>query len=77
MSLKHFFGNLAVGKKLATSFAILLILLTIVSAVGYSSLDTYHRGVSIVKYANAAEIDLLEAERDERNFAITPKSPNI
>ncbi|WP_292048588.1 methyl-accepting chemotaxis protein [Marinobacter sp.] len=77
MPLKHFFGNLAVGNKLAASFAILLILLIIVSAVGYSSLDTYHRGVSIVKHANAAEIDLLEAERDERNFAITQNSKYI
>lgn len=71
MLLKSYFGNLAVGKKLSASFAVLLILLIIVSTVGYFSLSDYNRGASIVKYANTAEIDLLEAERDERNFAIT------
>ncbi|AOY87696.1 chemotaxis protein [Marinobacter salinus] len=71
MSLKHFFGNLAVGKKLAGSFAILLILLAIVSAVGIFSLNDYNRGVLIVKHANEAEIGLLEAERAEKNFTIT------
>ena len=72
--MNKFLGNLAVGKKLAASFAILLILLAIVSGVSLSSLNDYNRGVSIVKLANTAEIDLLEAERDERNFAITQES---
>lgn len=71
MLFGNFFGNLAIGKKLAASFTILLILLIVVSAVGYFSLNDYNRGAEIVRYANTAEIDLLEAERDERNFAIT------
>jgi len=77
MPLKHVFGNLAVGKKLAGSFAVLLILLAIVSAVGIFSLTDFNRGTSILKHANAAEIDLLEAERDERNFAITQEPKYI
>ncbi|MDR9424383.1 MAG: methyl-accepting chemotaxis protein [Marinobacter sp.] len=77
MPLKHFFGNLAVGKKLAASFAILLVLLIIVSVVGYFSLNDFDQGRNIIKYANTAEIDLLEAERDERNFAITKDSKYI
>ena len=77
MPLKHFFGNLAVGKKLAASFVILLILLIIVSAVGYFSLNDYNRSTSIVKYANAAEIGLLKAERGEKSFAITQDSKYI
>jgi methyl-accepting chemotaxis protein len=77
MMLKNFLGNLAVGKKLAASFTILLVLLVIVSGVSYFSLSDYNRGVSIVKHANTAEIDLLEAERDERNFAITQESQYI
>ncbi len=64
-------------KKLAASFAILLVLLAIVSAVSFLSLNDYNRGASIVKLANTAEIDLLEAERDERNFAITQDSQYI
>ncbi|MBL1272351.1 MAG: methyl-accepting chemotaxis protein [Oceanospirillales bacterium] len=71
MPLKHFFGNFAVGKKLGGSFAVLLILLAIVSAVGIFSLSDYSRGVLILKYANASEIALLEAERAEKNFTIT------
>ena len=77
MPLKHFFGNLAVGKKLAASFAILLILLIIVSVVGIFSLNDYNQGVSIVKHANDTEIALLEAERAEKNFVITQDSKYI
>ncbi|MDK8463042.1 methyl-accepting chemotaxis protein [Marinobacter sp. SS13-12] len=71
MLLKSFFGNLAVGKKLSASFATLLILLITISTVGYFSLGDYNRGASVVNHANTAEIKLLEAERDERNFVIT------
>lgn len=77
MLMSKFLGNLAVGKKLAGSFAVLLVLLAIVSAVSFLSLNEYNRGVLIVKLANTAEIDLLEAERDERNFAITQDSQYI
>jgi methyl-accepting chemotaxis protein len=71
---RNILGNITVGKKLAASFAILLILLTVVSVVGYFSLNDFNRGSAIVNYANAAEIDLLEAERDERNFALTQET---
>ena len=77
MPLKHFFGNLAVGKKPAGSFAVLLILLAIVSAVGIFSLSGYNRGVLILKYANTSEIALLEAERAEKNFTITQDTKYI
>ena len=75
--MRQFLGNLAVGKKLAASFAILLVLLIVVSGVSFLSLSDYNDGVSVVKLANTAEIDLLEAERDERNFAITQDSKYI
>ncbi|WP_372972925.1 methyl-accepting chemotaxis protein [Marinobacter sp.] len=71
MLLRTYLANLAVGKKLAASFGILLLLLIIISTVSVSSLDDYSRGVTIVREANAAEIALLEAERDERNFTIS------
>lgn len=77
MSLGNSLGNVSIGKKLAASFGVLLILLLIVSTVGYSSLDDFNRSASVVSYANSAEIDLLEAERDERNFAITEESQYI
>jgi len=73
----NFLNDLAVGKKLAASFAILLVLLIVVSVVGYFSLSDFNRGNEIVKHANAAEIGLLEAERDERNFAITQEARYI
>jgi len=75
--MSSFWGNLSVGRKLAISFAILLLLLAIVSGVSFFSLSDYNRGVSIVKHANTAEIDLLEAERDERNYAITQERQYI
>ncbi|SNC76328.1 methyl-accepting chemotaxis protein [Marinobacter sp. es.048] len=75
--MSDFFGNLSVGKKLAISFAVLLLLLAVVSGVSFFSLSDYNRGVSIVKQANTAEIDLLEAERDERNFSITQEPEYI
>lgn len=77
MLLRKFFGNVAVGRKLTASFGILLILLIIVSTVGILSLNDYNHGASIARYANAAEIDLLEAERDERNYTITQDSQYI
>ncbi|KPQ03027.1 methyl-accepting chemotaxis protein [Marinobacter sp. HL-58] len=77
MLLRKFFGNVAVVRKLAASFGILLVLLIIVSTVGILSLNDYNHGASVVRHANAAEIDLLEAERDERNFTITQDSQYI
>jgi methyl-accepting chemotaxis protein len=71
MSIKHFLENLSVGKKLTSSFGILLMLLIIVAIVGYLSLNDYNRGVLVVADANAAEIGLLKAERAEKDFKIT------
>jgi len=70
MGVSNSLRNLAVGKKLAVSFATLLVLLTIVSGVSFFSLNDYNHRVSIVKHANTAEIKLLEAERDEKRFKI-------
>ncbi len=68
--LNTYLGNLAVGKKLAASFAILLILLIIIAAAGYSALNDYDRRASIVSQANVAEIALLDARTEEKNFQI-------
>lgn len=77
MSLRSFFGNLPVSKKLAASFALLLVLLSIVSAVSISSLDEYNHRALIVEQANAAELALLEARTDEKNFQIRKDSKYI
>ncbi len=77
MPLKHFFGNLAVSKKLAASFTTLLILLAIVTAVGIFSLHEYHQGVAMLKHANDTEIALLKTERAEKSFTITQDSKYI
>lgn len=74
MSFKVFFENIAVGKKLAACFSLLLTLLFIVSAVAVFSLSKYSEGTVMVKRTNAAEIALLQAERNEKNFAITQDS---
>lgn len=70
MTISNSLRNLTVGKKLTLSFAILLVFLVIVSGVSLFSLDDYNHRVSIVKHANAAEIALLEAERDQKNFKV-------
>lgn len=74
--MRAFWGNLAVGKKLASSFAILVLLILIVAVVSITSLNDYNHRVSILKQANQAEISLLEAEREEKNYRIleTPES---
>lgn len=73
--MRAFWGNLAVGKKLASSFAILVLLILIVAVVSITSLNDYNHRVSILKQANQAEISLLEAEREEKNYRIheTPR----
>lgn len=68
MLLRNFLGNLAVGKKLTASFAILLLLLIIVSTVSIISLGEYNHRALILKQANTAEIDLLEARTHEKTF---------
>jgi len=70
VTISNSLRNLTVGKKLTLSFAILLVFLVIVSGVSLFSLDDYNHRVSIVKHANAAEIALLEAERDQKNFKV-------
>ncbi|PHQ25975.1 chemotaxis protein [Marinobacter guineae] len=70
MLLRNFLGNLAVGKKLAASFTILLLLLIIISAVSISSLDEYNQRALIVEQANAVEIALLDARTEEKNFQL-------
>ncbi|MDK8462221.1 methyl-accepting chemotaxis protein [Marinobacter sp. SS13-12] len=74
MLLRNFLGNLAVGKKLTASFAILLFLLLIISAVSIFSLDEYNHRALIVERANTAEIALLEARIAEKNFEIRRES---
>ncbi|MAL97645.1 methyl-accepting chemotaxis protein [Hydrocarboniclastica marina] len=67
---KTLLENLAVAKKLAIGFGILLVLLLTVSTVSLFSLTEYNHRVKIVEQANAAEIALLDAERDQKNFQI-------
>lgn len=74
MLIRNFLGNLAVGKKLAASFAILLVLLIIISTVSIFSLDEYNHRALIVERANTAEIALLEARISEKNFEIRRES---
>jgi methyl-accepting chemotaxis protein len=69
--MKFFFENIAVGKKMAASFAILLIFLIVVAAAGIDSLNNYDHGALLVKHANDAEIAMLEAERAEKNYVIS------
>lgn len=77
MLIRNFLGNLAVGKKLTASFAVLLLLLVIVSTVSINSLGEYNHRALILKQANAAEINLLEARTHEKNFQIRRDSQYI
>ncbi|GAA3563337.1 methyl-accepting chemotaxis protein [Marinobacter xestospongiae] len=75
--MSAFWGNLAVGKKLAFSFAALVLLILIVSVVSITSLNDYNHRVSILKQANKAEISLLEAEREEKNYRIHENAESV
>ena len=75
--MQTLWNNLPVGKKLAFSFATLVLLILVVSVVSITSLDDYNHRVSILKQANLAEISLLEAELEEKNFRIYKKPESI
>ena len=69
--MRAFWANLAVGKKLSFSFALLVLLIIIVSTLSILSLNEYNHRVSILKQANTAEIALLSAELKEKDFRIS------
>ncbi|WP_375170106.1 methyl-accepting chemotaxis protein [Marinobacter sp.] len=75
--MQTLWDNLPVGKKLALSFVALVLLIVVVSVVSVISLDEYNHRVSILKQANVAEIALLEAELEEKNYRIYQKPESI
>ncbi len=77
MKLKSFWQDLGIAKKLSLSFATVLAIVLILSTLSVSSLDSYNHRVEIVNHTSAAEIALLKAEYEEKQFKITGKSEYI
>jgi methyl-accepting chemotaxis protein len=64
------FKNLKFGVKISAGFAVLLILLGVVAAVGYLGLRQVQAKVAGMTAAKDITIHILEARREEKNFII-------
>ncbi|TGN39324.1 methyl-accepting chemotaxis protein [Marinobacter confluentis] len=68
--------SISVGKKLAAAFAFVVILASVIAAVGISTLSLYHERSVIVAATSSAETNLLSARIEEIAFLLRkdPKS---
>ena len=62
--------KLSLGLKMASGFAVLILLTILVGATGYVALEQFGGRAAIVADASAIEADLLQARQDEKNFLI-------
>ncbi|SET41318.1 MULTISPECIES: HAMP domain-containing methyl-accepting chemotaxis protein [Marinobacter] len=62
--------KLSLGMKMASGFAVLILLTMLVGATGYVALAQFGDRAAIVADASAIEADLLQARQDEKNFLI-------
>ncbi len=62
--------NLSLGKKMASGFAVLILLTVLVGITGYLALSEFGERAGIVAQASAIEADLLEARLNEKNFLL-------
>ncbi|WP_372972566.1 methyl-accepting chemotaxis protein, partial [Marinobacter sp.] len=62
--------NLSLGMKMASGFALLILLTILVGATGYIALDQFGNRAGIVADTAAIEADLLQARQNEKNFLI-------
>lgn len=77
MSLTSTMNNLPVGKKLAGSFAFLVLLAVIIAVISIQTLSQYNQRSLIVAAASSAESSLLDARADEKNFQLRRDSKYI
>jgi methyl-accepting chemotaxis protein len=70
MTIAGAFNNISVGKKLAAAFTFVVILATILAAVGINTLSLYHNRSLVVAGASSAESSLLNAKAAEKNFQL-------
>ncbi|MGM0951547.1 MAG: methyl-accepting chemotaxis protein [Pseudomonadota bacterium] len=63
-------NNVSVGKKLGSSFTLLLILAVAISVISITTLNSYNQRSLIVSGASSAESLLLEARTEEKNFQL-------
>lgn len=69
MTIAGAFNNISVGKKLAAAFTFVVILATILAAVGINTLSLYHNRSLVVAGASSAESSLLNAKAAEKTFS--------
>ena len=69
-SATRLFTNLAVSKKLLCGFALVLLLTIAVAASGFIAVQTILQGHNLTGQLAAVNMEILQARRLERNFAI-------
>ncbi|SHK59999.1 methyl-accepting chemotaxis protein [Marinobacter antarcticus] len=77
MTLRNFFGNMAIRTKLAGGFALLLLLTILVGVVGNRALETYSQRSDIVAMLGQVNTGLAEARVEEKNFLLSGEAEDV
>jgi methyl-accepting chemotaxis protein len=77
MTLRNFFGNMAIRTKLAGGFALLLLLTILVGVVGNRALETYSQRSDIVAMLGQVNTGLAEARVEEKNFLLSGNAEDV
>lgn len=77
MTIANTLINISVGKKLATAFAFVVILSTVIAGVGINTLNLYHERSLIVAATSSAESDLLSARIEEIAFLLRKNPESV
>ena len=77
MATMNAFNNISIGKKLAASFALVVILVSVIAAFGINTLRLYHERSMIVASVSSAEGDLMDARVEEVAFLLRKNPQSI
>jgi len=70
MAIADTFNNISIGKKLGAAFTFVVLLAVVIATLGISTLSLYHDRSVIVAGASSAEVSLLNARLEEKNFQL-------
>ncbi|MCM0612453.1 methyl-accepting chemotaxis protein [Marinobacter sediminum] len=77
MRLPNFFGDMTIRTKLASGFALLLLLTIVVGVAGNRALETYSQRSNIVAMLGEVNTGLTEARVEEKNFLLTGEADKV